>query len=301
MKKILKYLLMITAAVMLWSCSDDKLGDAKVFKDPDPASYTNFDKWLLSNYTYPYNIAFKYKMQDIESDFSYNLSPATTANAIAMSKLIKHLWLEVYDEVSGIEFTRMHIPKVIHLIGSGAYNSNNTVLLGTAHSGMKITLYEINSLNPANITASTITERYLKTMYHEFAHILHQKINYPIEFKAITTRDYISDDWSTAAATLPIANQRGFVSRYARKEYNEDFVEILSIYVTRGQANWDSILAASNSVASGNTKTGKVLIEEKLQIVREYMQDVWGIDIDELRRVLEEHLVTMHDLDLINL
>jgi len=301
MEKILKYLLMIATAVVLWSCSDDKLGEPKVFKDPDPASYTNFDKWLFSNYTYPYNIMFKYKMQDIESDFSYQLTPTTIPKAIIMAKLVKHLWIEVYDELVGMEFTRTHIPKVIHLIGSRAENSNGSAVIGMAHSGMKVTLYNINSLDPSNITADMMTDTYLKTLHHEFAHILHQKIDYPAEFRKVTNGDYIEDDWSGTDATLPIANQKGFVSRYARKAYNEDFVEIFSIYVTRGQANWDAILAASNTIAPGNTRTGKALIEEKLEIVREYMFNVWNIDLDETRRVLEERLITMHDLDLINL
>ncbi|MDR1554078.1 MAG: putative zinc-binding metallopeptidase [Prevotellaceae bacterium] len=293
MKKIKIFLTIITVAAMTWSCSEEKLNSESVFKDPDPALRTEFDKWLLENYTYPYNIGFKYKMEDIESDMSYDLVPATTKNAIAMAKIVKHLWLEVYDEVAGVDFTRTYIPRVIHLVGSGAYNSNNTFLLGTAEGGLKVTLFRINDLNINNINVNLLSEWYLKTMYHEFAHILHQTKNYPEEFKAISNSDYIGGSWSSISSTLQMAYQLGFVSRYSRMEANEDFVEIIAIYIVYGQANWDSILTQAGT-------SGAAIINQKLEIVKSYLRNSWGIDIDELRRVFELKASTLQYLDLLN-
>ncbi|MDR0754757.1 MAG: putative zinc-binding metallopeptidase [Prevotellaceae bacterium] len=294
MKNIKIFLVTIITATIAWSCSEDKLNSESVFKDPDPALQTEFDKWLLENYTYPYNISFKYKMEDIESNMTYDLVPATVKNSIAMAKIIKHLWLEVYDDVAGVDFTRTYIPRVIHLIGSGAYNSNNTFLLGTAEGGLKVTLFRINDLNINNISISLLSEWYLHTMHHEFAHILHQTKDYPSEFKAISNNDYIGDDWAASTATLAIANQLGFVSRYARSEANEDFVELLSIYVTKGQANWNAILAQAGTA-------GTAIINQKLEIVKVYLRNSWGIELDELRRVFELRASTLNLLDLSNL
>ena len=36
------------------------------------------------NYTYPYNVDFKYRMQDIESDHKYNLVPADYDKSVAL-------------------------------------------------------------------------------------------------------------------------------------------------------------------------------------------------------------------------
>jgi substrate import-associated zinc metallohydrolase lipoprotein len=294
MNKIKIFLVTFFVAATCWSCSEEKLNEQSVFVDPDPALQSDFDRWLLTNYAYPYNISFKYKMEDIETNMTYELAPATIDKSIAIAKIIKHLWLEVYDQVAGVDFTRTYIPRVIHLIGSGAYDTNNTVLLGTAEGGIKVTLYRINDLNVNNITIEMLTDRYLKTMYHEFAHILHQTKDYPADFKSISNSDYIGSEWNSNSSTLANAYTLGFASRYARKEANEDFVETLAIYVTRGQANWDSILAQAGT-------NGAAIINQKFEIVKNYLRDSWNIDINELRRVFEMRGSMLNQLDLINL
>ena len=39
-----------------------------------------------------------------------------------------------------------------------------------------------------------------------------------------------------------------------------------------------------------DAEDGRVLIEAKLDIVRNYMQDSWGIDIDELRAIINRRM-----------
>ena len=43
---------------------------------------------------------------------------------------------------------------------------------------MKITLYNVNDINPDKIDINLLNEYYFQTMHHEFAHILHQTKNY---------------------------------------------------------------------------------------------------------------------------
>jgi substrate import-associated zinc metallohydrolase lipoprotein len=200
----------------------------------------------------------------------------------------------VYDAVAGTDFTKSYIPRVIHLVGSGAYNTNNTVLQGTADGGMKITLYRINDLDPKTVTIDFLTDRYLKTLFHEFAHILHQKKNYSEDFAQICNGEYVFNDWSTTSNTLDAAYKLGFVSRYARKEPNEDFVETLAIFVVRGQDNWNEILYNAGVA-------GADIINQKLDIVKDYLKSAWGIDIYTLRSAFESQAATMNSLDLENL
>lgn len=48
------------------------------------------------------------------------------------------------------------------------------MVLGTAEGGMKITLYNVNDINPDQIDINLLNDYYFQTMHHEFAHILHQ-------------------------------------------------------------------------------------------------------------------------------
>ncbi|MDR2286031.1 MAG: putative zinc-binding metallopeptidase [Prevotellaceae bacterium] len=292
MKRVIYLILTMFMTVINWSCKEDEIDrNNSIFKDPDPATKTEFDKWLLTNYTYPYNIVLKYKMQDIESNMTYELAPATVEKAIAFAKLIKHLWIEVFDDVAGSNFTKTYIPRIIHLIGSGAYNTNNTVLLGTAEGGLKITLYRVNDLYPETVTASLLVDRYLKTMFHEFAHILHQTKNYSEGFAKISNANYVSDDWSSNSNTEAMAYELGFVSRYSRKEANEDFVEIFATFVVHGQEYWNNVLRRAGY-------KGANIITQKFEIVQSYLQTAWNIDIYELRRNFESRVASMHLLNL---
>jgi substrate import-associated zinc metallohydrolase lipoprotein len=203
------------------------------------------------------------------------------------------LWLETYVECKDINFLRQYTPRVIHLIGSGAYNSTNTVTLGTAHSAMMITIYSVNNLSPNNPSVESLRE-YMRTIFHEFSHILHQKKGYSPDFWRITNNDYVMDDWANAANTLQMANQLGFVSRYARKEPNEDFVEIIARYVVYGPAEWEAVLRAAGTAGADK-------LSQKMDIVRDYLTVSWGIDLDELHRIFENRIGNIDKLDLTHL
>lgn len=56
---------------------------------------------------------------------------------------------------------------MIHLIGSPAYD-NGKITLGTAEGGLKVTLYNINALNPNSVDVEMMNRWYFSTMHHEF-------------------------------------------------------------------------------------------------------------------------------------
>lgn len=288
MKKFI-YILLLIPGFIFYSCSEDDLDPNSVIAGSN-AVETKFDKWILANYTYPYNIAIKYKLQDIEASKSYYLAPATPEKCEVLSKILQYIWLETFNEVKGIDFLREHSPKVLLLVGSHAYNSDGTIVQGTAESGMKITLYGVNEINPNNISATQL-QRYMKTVIHEFCHILHQKKIYDPEFDKISKDDYIADNWSSSSSTDDIAYSLGFISRYARKSTNEDFVETIAWFVVYGQEYWDSIEAKAG--AAGAEKLAK-----KFTIVKNYLKETWGIDIYELRLAFKNRLESVDMLDL---
>lgn len=292
MKIFKTYLVLFLLTGIFWSCQEDKLNSESIFKD-STAPQSEFDKWLLSNYTYPYNIIFKYKMEDIESDYTVQLVPAQPDKCIAWAKLVKYLWLETYVEAKDVNFVRSNVPRVIHLIGSYAYSSTGIYTLGTAEGGMKITIFGVNSIDPDNPPVAEL-RNLMRTIFHEFSHILHQKKDYSTDFWKITNNDYLTGDWNQSMYTLQMAYDLGFVSQYSRKEPNEDFVEIIARYVVYGKENWESILKAASA-------DGAAKINQKFDIVKDYLNTSWGVDIDELQRIFQTRIGNIDKLDLTHL
>lgn len=279
------------AAFVLASCSKDNLDPKSIF-DTEAPERNAFDTWLLLNYVEPYNIQFNYKYVDRESDNSYNLIPAEYGKAVAMAKLTKYLWIDSYVELLGEPFMKEYCPRMIQLIGSKAFNSQGSVVLGTAEGGLKITLYNVNELNPSSLSIDFLNEWFFKTMHHEFAHILHQTRNYSTDFNLIST-DYQGPSWLNLASDLE-ANKMGYVTRYASYAPDEDFVELISNYVTHKKGYWEGII--ENAGEEGSDK-----LSRKFDIVRTYLRDSWGIDIDRLRDIVQRRSDSISELDLTTL
>ncbi|MBQ3612910.1 MAG: putative zinc-binding metallopeptidase [Bacteroidales bacterium] len=287
MTKFLKYIAMALVAMSFIACEEKPLDPTSQIID-SKLEQNEFDKWLVTNYIEPYNIMFKYRMEKNESDFNYWLVPATYENSIKMAKLMKFLCFEPYDELTGSkEFIKSYYPKMIHLVGSGAYRNDGTFVLGTAEGGLKITMYFVNEMV---IDPAYLNEYYFKTMHHEFAHILNQIKPYSTDFNAISGPDYVTDTWSDAWASEREAQQNGFISEYASSEHGEDFVELLSIYVTNTPEYWDNVLK--------NAGAGAEKINAKFEIVYNYMLNSWNIDLNELRDIIQRRQGEIDTLDL---
>lgn len=267
------------ATLSLWSCSEDDLDPNSIFGGTETGKVPNeFDTWLLNNYTMPYNIEFKYRFEDMETDDTYNLVAADYDRSIALAKFTKYLWLESYEELLGPDFIRTYCPRLLFLVGSPAYNTDGSVVLGTAEGGLKITLYNVNSISLTSIDVEQLNYWYFKTMHHEFAHILHQTKNYPTEFNEITPSGYQPTGWVNVSEQDAL--DMGFVSPYASSETQEDFVEIISIYVTHTAEYWDNLVGSASAEGQG-------YINQKLEIVKDYMTTTWNIDLDELRDIVQ--------------
>lgn len=298
MKKI-KWICMLLTALVLGACGEDDLNPNSIFDTEDTGVQNEFDSWLLTNYAAPFNINFKYHLEDKETDMKYNLAPADYDKSVALAKMVKFLWLDAYEELAGPDFIRTYCPKMIQLVGSPAYNSKGEIVLGTAEGGLKITLYNVNSIDLDNIDIDELNYWYFKTMHHEFAHILHQTKEYSTDFGIISASNYQSSSWVNVEEVMhpqlgkisTDALDMGFVSSYGSSEPQEDFVEFISIYVTHTAAYWDALVSLANDY-------GRDVIEQKLAIVKDYMKTTWEIDLDELRAVVQRRSQEVLDMDL---
>jgi len=274
--KATKILLALSACVLLAAaCDRDKISSESIFDTTAPERNA-FDTWLYENYVLPYNIQFNYAYEDRETDNTYNLVPAEIDKAQVMAQVTKYLWIGSYDELLGEDFMKSYCPRMIQLVGSKAYNSQGSVVLGTAEGGLKITLYNINELNIKSLDVNFLNDWYFHTMHHEFCHILHQTKNYSTDFNLISN-DYQGPSW----VNLEDGDARtmGYITAYASSAPDEDFVEIISGYITHTPAWWTGVLASAGA-------TGKVKLEKKFEIVENYLQQSWDIDIDKLREIV---------------
>lgn len=290
MNMIKKLNILLLSSLLLFSCKEERLDPTSVFEDLEVET-NELDNYIEDQFTKDYNIAIVYKFVEAESDLDYNLSPASYESSVRMTKLLYYLGIAPYDEITGSkDFIRSYFPKLLNYIGSAGYRNNGTFVLGTAEGGVKISLYLLNNLTEeTGMDADFLNYYYFHTMHHEFAHILHQTRDYPASFKEITGAGYVADAWSdiySGSSADALAAADGFVSPYASKEANEDFVETYSYYITLSPAQWEQRISQGG-------EEGKIIIETKLDIVRTYFQTVWDIDLDVLR---DEILARQADL-----
>lgn len=139
MKRYLIILLLPVVSLFFSACSDDdELSSTSVVREATTEE-NDFDRWLTRNYVEPYNILFKYRFEDIESSMDYYLTPASYEQSVAMAKLVLHMCLEAYNEITGdTEFIKAYFPKILYLVGSYAYKTNGSLVLGTAEAGHPI-------------------------------------------------------------------------------------------------------------------------------------------------------------------
>lgn len=288
-------LIAVCALGTLASCSEEPLSPNSVIIVSD-TNKNAFDLWLDQNYLEPYNIEFKYRFEQNEADMNFYTVPAKLDNAIIMANLVKHLCVETYDEVAGKDFTKGYFPKMFFLIGEWEYLNNGTFILGTAEGGKKIMLSGVNEITEHLGSAEELNHFYIKTIHHEFTHILNQTITYQTDFKLVTPNGYVADNWSSAPYNREHL-KNGYITDYAQHSDGEDFAEMMSEYITHDQAWWDAQLATPGC--------NKSAISAKLDLVRSYMEETWNIDLDQLRSVVlrrEAEVVNgevdLHDITL---
>lgn len=282
------------AFTALVSCSEDALDPESVIS-VDKYEKNEFDNWLEAKYVTPYNIEFKYRYENIESDLNYYTIPADYDCSVLMAHLVKYLCIETYDEVGGMDFTKRYFPKEFFLIGEWQYKNNGTYILGTAESGKKILLAGVNYLRQYLNSASGLNSHYIKTIHHEFTHIMNQTRDYPAGFREVTGTTYVADSWSSSPYNTGYL-KRGYITAYAQNSSGEDFAEMLSMYITNDETWWQRQLTSAGT-------DGAELLKTKLDYVRSYMSDTFNMDIDVLRATIlrRQEEVTSGQVDLTDL
>ena len=257
-------ILFLAAIVSGCKKTDENLDREIVGLGGDTWSETTLDKWLYTTFTQPYNINVKYRWDGSEYDVTKTLTPPRVEKVQPLMEIVRSCWIDPYTAEVGQNFIKRFAPKQYVLVGSLQYNSGGTVTLGEAEGGLKVTLFNVNNFDKTN---RAVSKRVLKTIHHEFTHILNQTITYQKEFPLITPAGYTAD-WNNSTGFAV----NGFISQYAQAAPGEDFAEMVSIMLTEGKTGYEAILKANTSA------TAVASIRAKEQLVVTYFKETWNID-----------------------
>jgi substrate import-associated zinc metallohydrolase lipoprotein len=266
--KITYLLFVLLSIIVLNGCTKkDNLNKPILGLEGDSTEKTVLDDWLYKNFTQPYNMDVKYRWDRSEFGIQYTLVPVDTARVRAIMSVVKAAWIDLYVQEVNEAFVKKLAPKQYQLVGSLRYNGS-TVTLGEAEGGSTVRIFDVNEFFTSDRTK---VKRVLKTIHHEFTHILNQNINYPlVDFQSITAGGYIGT-WNQTS--LADAREEGFITNYAKAAPGEDFAEMASIMITEGRAGYEAIISSISSAAA------KASIRKKQEIVVTYFKQVWNIDI----------------------
>jgi substrate import-associated zinc metallohydrolase lipoprotein len=216
------------------------------------------------------------------------LVPPKENKIIPVLSAVKKVWIDTYIAETDSLFMKKYVPKFFALAGSASWNTDGTITLGTAEGGRKVVLYVINDFRTKGSSGYVASDSFnIKQMFHtiehEFGHILHQTVMYPLGFKSVTVGFYTSN-WNNVSDAN--AHKDGFVTAYAESAPDEDFVEMISMMLIEGKAGFDAIVNSIPAGTSANNTTQAQAISrlrQKEAYVVSYYKDTWGIDFYSLQ------------------
>ena len=267
-------------ALSLAACNNkENLSSESVLK-PRTTAQTALDTYIYNNFQQPYNIIVTYNYIDADFEMGKYLYPPTESKVQPMLEIVKKVWIDSYTQVAGQDFIKSVAPRQISLIGGYNMNSDGTITLGFADSGMKITLFNVDQLD---VTKHAATRQYFHTIQHEYCHIINQRKPYSEEYGKITPSDYTSNWYNVRLAD---ANKKGFITPYSMLNDIEDFAEMTSGILSMSKTDWD---AKINAIP----EEGRKLIRKKEAFVVAYFKSEWNIDLYRLQEVVENQMLSV--------
>ncbi len=284
--KILSFLF-VAGFVLVTACYPDE--EINVPVREQPFSEDELDQYIQANFIDEYGVAVRYRFVDRYVDQNKRVTPPKLTVVKPMLDFLTELWIEPFTDVAnGNRFFRSHVPAEIVLIGSTMYNADGTVTLGTADAGARITLTEVNFVNIEN---QDWVFRQLGTIYHEFAHIVHQRYNLPPNWQEISPQGYTSlGSWYNL--TDDEALERGFVSPYGTSTFNEDFAEFVAFLLFRPDffTRFLEDEPDCQTVECNARNEGRARLRRKYNAVLQHYERNTGVDLLEVREIIQSKL-----------
>ena len=147
----------------------------------------------------------------------------------------------------------------------------------------------MNAIDPTN---QEWLFRQLNTVYHEFAHIVHQEFKLPPSFESVSPEGYTSAG-SWFVLEDQDALERGFVSPYATSSPNEDFAETVSFYLFDPEFFENYIDLDPNCITAEceAINSGKIKILDKLTLITDHYEKQTGVSLVDLRQATQSRII----------
>jgi substrate import-associated zinc metallohydrolase lipoprotein len=261
------------------SCKKDKFEKVD-FSDLNPdetATNTALDQWLKTTFLDEYNINVIYHYHRYYHESDRNVSPPKVETVQPMMTTVLDGYIQPYRDIAGVTFIRTNVPKEFVLYGSTSYDAAGIGYAGTASGGVRVNLFGLDffSLSPSFVTSR------LNVIHHEFTHILNQRYLMPADFPLITASSYKATWTSTP---LDTAHKYGYVSSYASQNPAEDFAEMTSALLVKGQSWFD------NWVKTTTSTVGQAALRAKESSVVNYFNSSLNVDFRALQKKVQLYI-----------
>lgn len=284
-KKILSLILL--GGLSLAGCYKDESLNTPV--KPPPTLTDPLDIYIQEHFTDTYGIAVRYKYVDRYVEGDKRVVPPKREVVQPMLDFLTDLWIDPFIDVeNGEKFFKRFVPAEVVLIGSPIYNNDGTITLGTADAGARITLTVVNDIDENN---QEWVFQQLHTIYHEFAHIMHQNFNLPPNWEQISPQGYTSaGSWYNLSDEEAL--ERGFVSNYATSSFNEDFAETVAfiLFDPNFYSNYTVDETNCTTAACEERNDGRAKIRQKYNAVITHYQQNTGVNLLDVRAIVQDKL-----------
>jgi substrate import-associated zinc metallohydrolase lipoprotein len=275
--KLYKNVLVLSSVLFLGACASDEPLTESILDTTVPVK-SSLDNWIDTNFLTPYNINVQYKWDQNLVDNNRYLFPPTQTKVQPALEIVQKIWLQSYSTIGGADFVKKIAPREFVLVGGVNLNTTGTITLGLADAGQRITLFETDKVNKSD---RENVKRFIKTIQHEYIHILNQTKPFDEKTLAkITPTGYTSNWYATSTA---VANEEGFISDYARSNINEDFAEMAATMLINSKAEYAAILAGIKDAKAVTN------IKAKEAVVVKYFKDAFNMDFYKLRDEAEKN------------
>ena len=282
------YIILIGVIFLTTACYEVEELNEPVKETPDVLK-NDLDRYIDNHFIKEFGMAIRYRYVDRYVSPTQRVTPPRLEVVRPMLDFIDEFWIDPYLAVkNGDEFFRKHVPAEIVLLGGLIYNENGTVILGTADAGAQITFTDVNSIDRDDEDWVLLQ---LQTVYHEFAHIVHQRYKLPSAYETISPQGYTSSgSWFTL--TNEEALQRGFVSPYATSSPNEDFAEMVAYFLFDEDFEEKFIIMEEDcsSPECELRNEGRKMIIQKLNSVLSHYRKVTGVNLEDVREEVQAKL-----------
>ncbi|MFT6867755.1 MAG: substrate import-associated zinc metallohydrolase lipoprotein [Cyclobacteriaceae bacterium] len=279
--------LLVVLMVAIFACYPSE--ELNIEENENDKLYTELDDYINDNFVDKFNMAVRYKYQDNFVGVGQRTVPVELETVRPMLDFLEEYWIGPFLVVeNGEEFFKLHVPAEVVLLGGLIYDGGG-VTLGFAEAGSRITLLNVNGLD---FDDADWIQQQLNIIYHEFAHVVHQRYGFPTGFEDITPTGYTGPgSWFTL--TDEDALERGFVTPYSTQEVGEDFAETVAFYLFDVDFESKFLTLEENcaEVACETRNEGREKIKAKLASVSDHYEKVTGINLAKLREATQSVIV----------